>query len=375
MQTKNEQTCLDTSLILVKWQPSNDIILEESMNTATIDNQLADLRGKAMKLESEVQKVIVGQNKAIRLMNIAIFARGHVLLEGGVGVGKTTLLQAITRGIGGAYERIEGTVDLMPNDLIYDTYLGEGGRPQIDEGPLLRSGKDLSIFFFNEINRARPQVHALMLRVMAEGHINAFKKEYRFPHMLVFADRNQVEKNETFEIPAAARDRFMMEIAIDIPDDPAIRKSLIFNTKFQHAEKLTKSVESDILQYDQLNDFSDVLQDHIKSSDAIENYALDLWTATQDPSKFDIKLDSVDVDRLIQAGASPRGMGMLLKAARVHAWLMDRDSLYPEDIHAVFHEIIAHRLAFNSMYESRRTLLARELSDKILDQVHAPKKA
>lgn len=345
------------------------------MNTATIDNQLADMRGKAMKLESEVQKAIVGQDKAIRLMNIAIFARGHVLLEGGVGVGKTTLLQAITRGIGGAYERIEGTVDLMPNDLIYDTYLGEDGRPQIDEGPLLRSGEDLSVFFFNEINRARPQVHALMLRVMAERHINAFKKEYRFPHMLVFADRNQVEKNETFEIPAAARDRFMMEIAIDIPDDPAIRKSLIFNTKFQHTEKLTQAVESDILQYDQLNDFSDVLQDHIKSSDVIEDYALNLWTATQDPSKFDIELDSVDVKRLIQAGASPRGMGMLLKAARVHAWLMDRDSLYPEDIHAVFHEIIAHRLAFNSMYESRRTLLARELSTKILDQVHVPQKA
>ena len=157
------------------------------MNTATIDNQLADLRGKAMKLESEVQNVIVGQDKAIRLMNIAIFARGHVLLEGGVGVGKTTLLQAITRGIGGAYERIEGTVDLMPNDLIYDTYLGENGRPQIDEGPLLRSGEDLSVFFFNEINPARPQFHALMLRMMAELHIQAFKKEYRFLHMLVFS--------------------------------------------------------------------------------------------------------------------------------------------------------------------------------------------
>jgi MoxR-like ATPase len=175
------------------------------MKTATIDNQLSDWRDKALKLESEVKKVIIGQDKAIKLMNIAIFARGHVLLEGGVGVGKTTLLQAITRGIGGAYERIEGTVDLMPNDLIYHTFLGSDGRPQIDEGPLLRAGENLSVFFFNEINRARPQVHALMLRVMAERHVSAFRKEYRLPHMLVFADRNQVEKNETFEIPSAAR--------------------------------------------------------------------------------------------------------------------------------------------------------------------------
>jgi MoxR-like ATPase len=342
------------------------------MNMPSIDIQLTDWRSKSLKLESEVKKVIVGQDRAIRLMNIAIFARGHVLLEGGVGVGKTTLLQSITRGIGGAYERIEGTVDLMPNDLVYHTYLGEDGRPKIDEGPLLRAGENLSVFFFNEINRARPQVHALMLRVMAERHLYAFKREYRLPHMVVFADRNQVEKNETFEIPSAARDRFMMEIPIDIPNDRELKKSLMFNTRFQHAESLTQEVESNILQFDQLNAFSDIIQNHIRSSDVIEEYALDLWEATQNPAKFGIRMESVDAGRLIQAGASPRGMGMLLKAARVNAWLMNRDSLYPEDIHAVFHEIIAHRLAFNAMYENRRTTLARELTTHILDMVTVP---
>ncbi len=344
------------------------------MSHAT-DHQLSDWRSHALKLESEVEKVIVGQDKAIRLMNIAIFARGHVLLEGGVGVGKTTLLQSITRGIGGAYERIEGTVDLMPNDLVYHTFLGPDGRPQIDEGPLLRAGENLSVFFFNEINRARPQVHALMLRVMAERHLHAFKREYRLPHMLVFADRNQVEKNETFEIPSAARDRFMMEIPIDIPADRELRKSLMFDVKYQHAEDLTKQVEPNILQFDQLNDFSKIVQSHIQSSEVIEEYALDLWEATQDPEKFGIKMDSVDVKRLIHTGASPRGMGMLLKAARVHAWLMGRDCLYPEDIHAVFHEIIAHRLVFNSMYEIRRTALSRELTSHILSTVAVPSKA
>jgi len=342
------------------------------MHIATTDIQLADWRSHALKLENEVKKVIVGQDKAIRLMNIAIFARGHVLLEGGVGVGKTTLLQSIARCIGGAYERIEGTVDLMPNDLIYHTYLGEDGRPKIDEGPLLRAGENLSVFFFNEINRARPQVHALMLRVMAERHISAFKKEYRLPHMVVFADRNQVEKNETFEIPSAARDRFMMEIPIDIPADRELRKALMFDVKYQHAEGLTKQVEPNVLQFDQLNGFSDILQNHIKSSDVLEEYALDLWESTQNPEKFGIKLDSVDVNRLIHTGASPRGMGMLLKAARVNAWLMNRDSLYPEDIHAVFHELIAHRLVFNTMYENRRTVLARELTSQILRTVAVP---
>jgi MoxR-like ATPase len=181
-----------------------------------------------------------------------------------------------------------------------------------------------------------------------------------------------VEKNETFEIPSAARDRFMMEIPIDIPNDRELKKSLMFNTRFQHAESLTQEVESNILQFDQLNAFSDIIQNHIRSSDVIEEYALDLWEATQNPAKFGIRMESVDVGRLILAGASPRGMGLLLKAARVHAWLMNRDSLYPEDIHAVFHEIIAHRLAFNAMYENRRTTLARELTAHILDTVTVP---
>ena len=342
------------------------------MNTVSNDIELADWRTKALKLESEIEKVIVGQDRAIRLMTTAIFARGHVLLEGGVGVGKTTLLQSIARGIGGAYERIEGTVDLMPNDIIYHTYLNSEGRPQIDEGPLLRGGENLSVFFFNEINRARPQVHALMLRVMAEKHVQAFKKDYRLPHMVVFADRNQVEKNETFEIPSAARDRFMMEIPINIPASRDHRKSLIFETRFQHAEALTQQVEDHILEFDQLNQFADTIQRHVRSSPVLEEYALDLWEATQEPARFGVKLEGVEVSRLVQAGASPRGMGMLMKAARVNAWLNGRDSLLPEDLHAVFHEIIAHRLVFNPMYDAKRTALARELTAQIINTVAVP---
>ena len=150
------------------------------------DQNLAKWRKLALNLEGEINKVIVGQEKPIRLITNAIFSRGHVLLEGDVGVGKTTILKAFARSIGGGYERIEGTIDLMPNDLIYHTYLGEDGKPRVSDGPVLKSGEDLSIFFFNEINRARPQVHSLLLRIMAERTLSAFNKEYKFPHLLVF---------------------------------------------------------------------------------------------------------------------------------------------------------------------------------------------
>ena len=99
----------------------------------------------------------------------------------------------------------------------------------------LKSGEDLSIFFFNEINRARPQVHSLLLRIMAEKTLSAFNQEFAFPHLTVFADRNQVEKEETFEIPSAARDRFMMEIPIIIPQVDKLMNRLIFDTKFHDA--------------------------------------------------------------------------------------------------------------------------------------------
>jgi MoxR-like ATPase len=336
------------------------------------DRQLTDWRQHALALESEVNKVVVGQSNPIRLITTAIFARGHVLLEGDVGVGKTTLLRAIARGVGGAYQRIEGTIDLMPNDLVYHTYLGEDGKPHVSPGPILEAGEDLSIFFFNEINRARPQVHSLLLRVMAERTLTAFNKEHHFPHMLVFADRNQVEKEETFDIPSAARDRFMMEIPIVVPKDHDIMESLVFDTRFHNVDKLVSGVPENILEYKELNAFSALLQDSVTASPALRQYALELWQATKSPLDYGVKVSGVDMNRLVLSGASPRGMGMLLRAARVNAWLNNRDAVLPDDIHAVFHETIAHRVVFSPVYEMRRTEIAREMLDGIINVIAAP---
>ena len=315
---------------------------------------------------------MVGQERAIRLLLVATFARGHALLEGDVGVGKTTLLQTLARGIGGAFERIEGTIDLMPSDLVYYTYITQDGQPRVDAGPLLRHGAELSIFFFNEVNRARPQVHSLMLRAMAERSVTAFNAEHHFPHLQVFADRNRVEREETFEIPAAVRDRFLMEITVEMPAARAARQSLMADTRFHDVAALVGGVDPGIVPYRELNDVARRIQSSVTASAPLLDYALDLCEAASDPARFGIELEGVDTSRLVQAGVSPRGMSMLLRAARVAAWLDGRGEVKPLDLHAIFAPVIAHRVFYTPVYEMRRAAIAPLLMQGVLEAVASP---
>jgi MoxR-like ATPase len=336
------------------------------------DALLNDWRGCALALEAEVAKAVIGQARVIRLVNMAVFARGHVLLQGDVGVGKTTLLRAFAQVLGGAFARTEGTIDLMPNDLIYYTYITAEGRPAVEQGPLIQHGEDLAIFFFNEINRARPQVHSLLLRVMAERSVSAFNREFRFPHLLVFADRNRVEREETFEISSAARDRFMMEVTIDAPASDADRRELMFNPRFHDTDRLLAQLASAMLNYQALNEVAELIQRSVQASEALQAYALALWRATALPADYGVKLPGLDVSQLMLAGASPRGMSYLLRAARVAAWLDGRGFVTPEDVQAVFVETIAHRLCYQPVFEMRRQEISGPLMSGILASVAAP---
>jgi MoxR-like ATPase len=336
------------------------------------DANLDQWRDSALRFENALNDCVLGLAHAVRLLTIAVFSRGHVLLEGDVGVGKTTLLRAAARALGGEYERVEGTIDLMPQDLVYHTHIDRDGKPRVDPGPLLTHGDALSVFFFNEINRARPQVHSLLLRVMAERTLTAFNAEHRFPYLQVFADRNRVEKEETFELPGAARDRFLMEIEIAPDDTATIHRQLMFDTRFHDTDALIASVPAALFDHRDLPAVSAMIQNAVRTSPAVEEFVDRLRRATHDPVAFGIALDGVEMDDLVATGASPRGMSMLVRAAKVSAWMAGRSDLTPEDLRAVFHEVVAHRVFFTPIHELSRGRLGREFSAAVLRAVPAP---
>ena len=343
-----------------------------SMEKHDPERLLADAWPQAEALESEVKKAIIGQDGVVRLLTIAVFARGHALLEGSVGVGKTTLLRAVSRALGGESERIEGTIDLMPADLIYYTYLDDAGKPAVSPGPLLGKGARLATFFFNEINRARPQVHSLLLRVMGERSVKAFNRDYVFPYLQVYADRNRVEREETFELPAAARDRFMLEIEVQSPTEPDVLDELAFNPRFHEVDSLLETIQPGVFQLEKINRVGAAIQAGITASPTLRTYLRELWQAANEPETFGIRLPDVDAGLLLEAGPSPRAMSQLVRAARVRAWLARRDHVHPEDIQAVFPHAMRHRLFFKPVYEYRRAELAPLLIDRILGTVSAP---
>ncbi|UTD30206.1 MoxR family ATPase [Bradyrhizobium sp. WD16] len=340
--------------------------------TSTSTRNLAEWRERALHFESEIGRAVIGQGRVIRLVTVCVFARGHVLIEGDVGVGKTTLLRSVSRALGGDFARVEGTVDMMPGDILYHTYLADDGRPRVEPSEVLRLAGSLPVFFFNEINRARPQVHSLLLRLMAERSATAFNRVYHFPYLQVFADRNVVEREETFELPAAARDRFFMEITMAAPGDDEARRKLVFDPAFQDVDGLLDRVAPGSFDYRDVADVARAIQATVRSSDAIERYVLSLWRALVDPASAGVSLPDLDVTNLVKGGASPRGLASLVRAARVRAWLEGRDHLVPDDIRDVFIEVMAHRIFVDPIHAMRGDEAVRRLCHAVFDATPVP---
>ncbi len=163
-----------------------------------------------------------------------------------------------------------------------------------------------------------------------------------------------------------------MEISIDAPDDRQLQRDLMFNHRFHDVDALIAGLDEGLAPYDQLNAVALAVQTSVRAETTLQDYAVDLWRALRHPNEAGITMEDVDINRLVSGGASPRGMAMLMRAARCRAWLEQRDYLTPDDIRAVFTETVSHRVFFTPAYELRRGEIAPQLLQAILGKVSAP---
>ncbi|MCV2885399.1 MoxR family ATPase [Aestuariibacter sp. AA17] len=310
-------------------------------------------------LKSYLDSQVLGQSLLTENILIALLADGHLLVEGPPGLAKTRAVNAVSNGIEGDFHRVQFTPDLLPADLTgTDIYRPETGEFVFQQGPLFHN-----LVLADEINRAPAKVQSALLEAMAERQITVGRQTYPLPDLfLVMATQNPIEQEGTYPLPEAQLDRFLMHLEIDYPG--AETELNILRLTRGEAVGVQVKTPQQISQESILQARKEVLNIHL--SESLERYLVELIIATRTPQKYDDELA-----RWIEFGVSPRATIALDKCARAHAWLHGRDFVAPDNIHAVFHNVLRHRilLSYEAEAEGKTT---NDALDRILSLVPVP---
>lgn len=307
-------------------------------------------------LKEHLSSQIIGQHALVENLLIALLANGHLIVEGPPGLAKTRAVNALAQGLEADFHRVQFTPDLLPADLTgTDIYRPEDGTFVFQPGPLFRN-----LVLADEINRAPAKVQSALLEAMAEGQITVGRNTYPLPELfLVMATQNPIEQEGTYPLPEAQLDRFLMHVEIDYPDAASELEILKLNRG--EALKLEKQPIKAITQADIFAAREQVMQIHM--APAVENYLVELIMATRNPEKYDDKLK-----QWLAYGASPRATIALDRCARARAWLNNRDFVSPEDVQAVFHNVLRHRIIMTYQAEAEG-ISSNQLLDHLLSLV------
>ena len=307
-------------------------------------------------LKQHLNEQIIGQPALVENLLIALLANGHLIVEGPPGLAKTRAVNALAKGVEADFHRIQFTPDLLPADLTgTDIYRPEDGTFVFQEGPLFRN-----LVLADEINRAPAKVQSALLEAMAEGQVTVGKKTYDLPELfLVMATQNPIEQEGTYPLPEAQLDRFLMHLEIDYPDAESELEILKLNRgeALKHASKAIEAISQQSI----FSARDDVLSIHM--APAVERYIVDLIIATRTPEKYDENLA-----KWLGFGASPRATIALDRCSRARAWLNNRDFVSPEDVQAVFHNVLRHRILLTYQAEAEG-INANQVLDHILSLV------
>jgi MoxR-like ATPase len=286
-------------------------------------------------LRDELETCIVGQQKLVEHLLIALLADGHLLVEGAPGLAKTTAIKELAQRIDGDFHRLQFTPDLLPGDLTgTDVYRPQSGAFEFQHGPIFHN-----LILADEINRAPAKVQSALLEAMGEHQITVGQTTYYLPRLfLVMATQNPIEHEGTYPLPEAQLDRFLMHVRIGYPQPAAEKRILALARQRARSAAATAPARRPLLTQEQIFDAQQqVLGMHMAAP--VEEYLVQLLLASRDPSPY-----GEDLARWVSYGASPRGTIALDRCARAHAWLAGRDFVSPEDVQAVAFETLRHRI-------------------------------
>ena len=306
---------------------------------------------------TEIGRVIVGQHTLLERLLIGLLADGHLLLEGLPGLAKTLAVRTLAATIDCDCRRVQFTPDLLPSDLIGTLiYNQRAGDFTVQKGPIFTN-----ILLADEVNRAPAKVQSALLESMQEKQVTIGSETHRFhPLFLVLATQNPLEHEGTYPLPEAQVDRFLFKLLVTYPSRSEERE--IINRMTDEQEPTTRVV----LHPDQVLSARDLVRG-LYVDGRIKEYVLDLIAATREPARWQLP----DLVPLIQFGASPRGGINLIKAAKAHAFLGGRAYVLPEDVKAMAHDTLRHRLIPTYQAEAD-SVNPDQLVDRILAAVPVP---
>ncbi len=331
--------------------------MSDSVNIRELNEIVAAKSDFINLINTGMDQTIVGQKHLVESLLIALLSNGHVLLEGVPGLAKTLAIKTLAQLIDAKYSRIQFTPDLLPADVIGTmVYSVKNETFQVKKGPVFAN-----FVLADEINRAPAKVQSALLEAMQERQVtigdNTFKLDEPF---LVMATQNPIEQEGTYPLPEAQVDRFLLKVVIGYPTRDDERLIIRQNISPVKTEILPLLKPEEVIE-------AQKVVSQIYVDEKIERYIVDIVFATRVPAEYGID----DLTSVIAFGASPRASISLAKAARAYAFLQHRGFVVPEDVRAVAHDVLRHRIGLTYEAEANN-ITTDEIISNILDRVQVP---
>ena len=331
--------------------------MENKINIKEINEKIEKESAFIDLLLFELNKVIVGQKPMIERLLIGLLGQGHILLEGVPGLAKTLVINSLSKAIKGSFSRIQFTPDLLPADVVgTQIYNIKETNFSVKKGPIFAN-----FVLADEINRAPAKVQSALLEAMQEKQVTIGDETFMLDKpFLVMATQNPVEQEGTYTLPEAQVDRFMLKTVVDYPsmDDEKLIIRANLSGSFEKISPVV-SIKEIIKAQSTINE--------VYMDEKIESYILDIIFATREPSKYKLS----DLEPLISFGASPRGSINLALASKCYAFIKRRGYVIPEDVRAVVHDVLRHRIGITYEAEAEN-LTSVDIINKIVNQIEVP---